>query len=93
MPFIIYQKHLQGETIDTTGGQIDILPTLAYLLGIEENAYAATVMGRNLLKTTRNFALLRDGMIMGKPANEIHAAHIRQGLDIADMIIRGNYFR
>lgn len=93
VPFIIYQKHLQGETIDTTGGQIDILPTLAYLLGIEENAYASTVMGRNLLKTNRNFALLRDGTLMGAAADKTLESHIRAGLDIADMIIRGNYFR
>jgi phosphoglycerol transferase MdoB-like AlkP superfamily enzyme len=93
LPFIIFQKRQQGEIIDTVGGQIDIFPTLAYLMGVNEALYADTVMGRNLLKTNRNFALLRDGTIMGKPTDSTHETHIRKGLDIADRIIRGNYFQ
>jgi phosphoglycerol transferase MdoB-like AlkP superfamily enzyme len=93
LPFLIYQKHLSGELIETVGGQIDIFPTLAYLMGLDEAQYADTVMGRNLLKTSRNFALLRDGTVIGQPADSTHETHIRKGLDVADRIIRGNYFR
>ncbi len=37
-----------GFVSDRIGGQIDIMPTLAYLLGIDKEKYASSVMGQNL---------------------------------------------
>lgn len=93
VPFIIFQKQLAGEVIDTVGGQIDIFPTLAYVMGIDTARTASTVMGRNLLNTGMDFALLKEGDIRGRTGGEAQAAHIRQGLEIADSIIRGDYFK
>jgi lipoteichoic acid synthase len=92
IPLIIYQKNLAGEEVKTIGGHIDILPTLAYVIGIDEQRYSNTAMGRNLLKTENNFAVLSDKKYVGAVtcANIIkHAVH---GLDIADLIIKNNYF-
>src|SRR3712207_4511775 len=56
-PLIIYSKDYTGETINTYGGEVDITPTLAYLLGVEEDKYIYSTMGRNILNTKRNFAI------------------------------------
>lgn len=92
VPLIIYQKNLAGEEIKIKGGQIDILPTVAYLMGIEESEYAATAMGRNLLNTRKDFAVLIDGQYIGGAASDQEKAGAIQGLEVADKIIRSSYF-
>lgn len=92
VPFIVYQKQLQGQEIKVTGGQVDIMPTLAYLLGVDEAQYKNSAMGRNLLKTNKNFAVLYDGELIGKLNGEKEEEHAIQGLEIADKIIRSSYF-
>ena len=84
-PLIIYQPGLKAEEITTTGGEIDILPTVCYLMGIDGEEHEGTAMGRNLLNTGRSFAVLQGG----DPKQEEHA---KKGLTIADKIIRSNYF-
>lgn len=93
IPLIIYQKQLAGKQIDTIGGQIDIMPTVAYLMGVEEKDYADTVMGRNLLKTKRSFAVLADGTFVCDPGSEQYKDDAVKGIDIADRIIRSDYFK
>ena len=94
VPFIIYDKSLMSEskTIDTIGGQIDIMPTLLYILGINKDEYENTALGRNLLNTNRNFAILKDGTIKGKNLTENDKSIISTSLDISDKMIRGDYF-
>jgi lipoteichoic acid synthase len=92
-PLIIYQDKLQGEEIKTTGGEIDILPTISYLMGVDEKEYSETAMGRNLLKTNKSFAVLQGGEYVGDKSNAKQVEHDIKGLDIADMIIRSNYFK
>lgn len=92
IPLIIYQKHLSGEIIPVTGGQIDLCPTLAALLGVDEGPLWGWCMGRNLLNTGRSFVLLRDGSFRGDPLDKDLASHVGRGPEIADLIIRGNYF-
>lgn len=48
-----------GKTISVTGGQIDIFPTVANLMGID----APYAMGKDLLNTPDGYALLRSGNI------------------------------
>jgi phosphoglycerol transferase MdoB-like AlkP superfamily enzyme len=93
VPFIVYAPGLAGERIPVTGGHIDIMPTLLYLLGIDEERTAAAAMGRNLLKTTRDVAVLRDGTVVGRDKDTPVAAHAVRGLAIADLMIQGDYFR
>jgi lipoteichoic acid synthase len=92
IPFLIYRSNLKGEQIENIGGQIDILPTIAYLMGVEEKEFEKTAMGRNLLKTCKNFAVLIDGTFISSKPDENLKVHALAGLDIADKIIRSNYF-
>lgn len=92
VPFIIYHKNLQGQEIPTIGGHIDILPTVAYLMGIDEQEYTTTAMGRNLLNTTKNFAVLSDGQFIGQATTERDKEQAVSGWEIADKIIRSSYF-
>ena len=92
IPFMIYNPSIQGETISKEGGQIDFLPTIAYLLGFNRDAFDSTAMGRVLVNTNRNAIILNDGEIVGNPTPE-EKAHLEKSFNIADMIIQGNYFK
>jgi lipoteichoic acid synthase len=91
VPFIIYKKGMNPKIIETTGGQIDILPTVAYLMGVEHEKYTQTALGRNLLTTTRDYAVLSDGSVVGKDTNM--KDHASKGIDIADLLIQSNFFQ
>lgn len=93
LPLIVYHKGLTGQEIKTTGGQIDILPTLAYLMGIPEEKYSHTAFGRNLLNTQKDFAVLANGQYIGKPVTEEEQNHEIQGIALSDLILRSNYFK
>lgn len=94
IPLIIYHKGMTGRKITTTGSEIDILPTVASLLGVDVNAYADTAMGRNLLNTKKDFAVLADRTYVGAPlADKAQEEQVIKGVDIADLIIRSNYFK
>lgn len=92
IPLIIYSKGMTGEEIKTTGGHIDIMPTLAYLMGVDRKEYEGTVMGRNLLNTKRDFAVLSSGQVVGTFSSDNEREDAARGLGIADEIIRSNYF-
>jgi len=60
IPVIIHlpgQK--EGQRLSVTGGEIDILPTVANLMGIKP-----FMLGNDLLNTEKGFALLRDGSLI-----------------------------
>lgn len=90
IPLIIYSKGMTGEEIKTTGGHIDIMPTLAYLMGVDSNEYEGTAMGRNLLNTKKNFAVLSNGKLVGTFSSEKEQEHAKCGIGIADQLIRSN---
>ncbi len=93
IPLIIYVPEWAGERLSVTGGHVDIMPTLLYLLGVDEELVAGTAMGRNLLKTHRDFSVLMDGTVVGKDTGGPFAASAVQGLAIADLIINSDYFK
>ncbi len=93
VPLIIYAPGHAGERFTVTGGHVDIMPTLLYLLGVDEGVTAGTAMGRNLLNTRRDFAVLADGTVVGTDRRAPFARKAVQGLEIADLIISGNYFK
>ena len=66
---------------------------LAYLLGLDEQAFSRTAVGRNLLKTGRDYTVLADGTLRGKAASPAEESHARQAIMISDLIIRSNYYR
>ncbi len=92
IPFMIYNPSIKGETISKEGGQIDFLPTIAYLLGFNRDAFDSTAMGRVLLNTNRNAIILNNGEIVGTPTPR-EKAHLEKSFNIADMVIQGNYFK
>lgn len=92
IPFMIYNPSIKGETISKEGGQIDFLPTIAYLLGFNRDAFDSTAMGRVLVNTNRNAIILNDGKIVGNPTPK-EKAHLEKSFNIADMVIQGNYFK
>lgn len=55
---------------DVIAGQIDVMPTLSYLMGIKDDEYMNDAMGRILLKTKRSYAIYRDGTIYGDLTEE-----------------------
>jgi len=91
IPLMIYSKGMTGEEIKTTGGQIDIMPTLAYLMGVDRED-EGTAMGRNLLNTKKNFAILSNGQQVGTFPSVKDRDEAVLGVNIADEIIRSNYF-
>ncbi|MBI6091749.1 LTA synthase family protein [Clostridium perfringens] len=92
IPFMIYNPSIKGETISKEGGQIDFLPTIAYLLGFNRDKFDSTAMGRVLVNTNRNAIILNDGEIVGNPTPK-EKAHLEKSFNIADMVIQGNYFK
>ena len=92
IPFIIYNKDIEGETISKAGGQVDFLPTISYLLGIDKEKFQDTSMGRILVNTNRDSTILNNGEIKGTPKDEEEKEHLEDTFKIADFIIEGNYF-
>lgn len=93
IPLIVYNKKQAGEEIKTIGGQVDLLPTLSYLWGIDKKEYEDTTMGRNLLNTKKNFVVLCNKEYVGDYKNEEEKQEAIKGIDYADDIIRSDYFK
>ena len=93
IPFIIYNKDLKATTISKAGGQVDFLPTISYLLGVERSKFDNTSMGRVLVNTNRNAKILNNGDIIGTPKDSNEENHLKDVFKIADDIIEGNYFK
>lgn len=93
IPFIIYNKDLKATTISKAGGQVDFLPTISYLLGVERSKFDNTSMGRVLVNTNRNATILNNGDIIGTPKDLNEENHLKDVFKIADDIIEGNYFK
>lgn len=93
VPFIIYDKsYNESKTFETIGGQIDVMPTLLYALGVDSDKYENTSIGRNLLNTEREYAILNDGFIKSKNLSSKDEEIIKTSLDISDKMIRANSF-
>ena len=84
---------MNGREIATTGGQIDTMPTVAYLMGINEASYQNTVFGRNLLNTKKDFVVLSNRVYMEEAENNTEQENRIKGIDMADLVIRKNYFK
>ncbi len=60
IPLIMNHPHLDPQVVTNLGGQIDILPTIANLIG-EELSYA---LGRDLLNGEERYVVLRDASVI-----------------------------
>ncbi len=89
VPFFIHVPGMEPISIDTLGGQVDMLPTLLYMLGVDEELYADKVMGSNLLREGEGSVILATGEILGEPHDREHLANAPL---ISNLIITGDYF-
>lgn len=92
IPLILYEKGQTPQVIHTTGGQIDLMPTLLYSFGIDKSEYESTSFGRNLLNTQQDYVLLADGEFRGN-IDKAKQKELLNGLEYADMAIRTNFFK
>lgn len=93
VPLIIYSENLERKEFKTYGGHIDIMPTIAYLLGIDDSYYRDTVMGRVLVNTNRNATIIKGNEIKGYPLSEEEKEHLKSAYNIGEKIILNNYFK
>nr|WP_283728138.1 LTA synthase family protein [Clostridium perfringens] len=92
VPLIIYNPSIQGKTIETKGGLIDVMPTVSYLLGVNDGGLR-NVIGRNLLNTNRNIVALPESEVAGEAKSQDELNHVKQSYDISTKIIRSDYFK
>ncbi|MBL4932740.1 LTA synthase family protein [Clostridium paridis] len=93
VPYIVYQKNYNNPVkIDTYGGQVDMMPTISYLMGVDESKYINSALGRNLLKTNKSFAYLTNGTLRGTLSKEDQDLY-KQVFDISDKMIKSDYFK
>jgi phosphoglycerol transferase MdoB-like AlkP superfamily enzyme len=91
IPLIIYSKGMIGEEISKVGGEIDIMPTVLSLLGVDKKEYQDTAMGNNLLEDNIGYVIENNGIILGNVDKDM-AANIKKSFSISDKIIKSNYF-
>lgn len=88
VPLIICGKDLPNKKIDTIGGQVDIVQTVSYLLGVETGN---TTMGRNLLNTKRDATVIKGSEVIGHPTEQ-EKQRLEEAYKIAEYSIKNNYF-
>ncbi|MEQ8196979.1 MAG: LTA synthase family protein [Clostridiaceae bacterium] len=93
VPLILYNQSIKGEVKHVIGGQVDILPTVTYLFGVNlENEWDKTI-GRNLLNTKKNFSVLPSGQFIGTESYPGEKEQMLRSIDICDKLIRANYYK
>lgn len=93
VPLIIYSKGLTGIEIDVNGGQIDFLPTISTLLGVDEKEYDDTALGRNLLNTNKDYVVLTNRTYRGAVISEDEMKKYINVLNTSNIMIKTNYFK
>lgn len=94
VPFIVWSKDIQNpKTFETKGGQIDIMPSLLYLMGVTKENYINTALGRNLFNTNKSFAVLTNLDIVSDNLTEEEKEMYKNIVELSDKMIRSNYFK
>lgn len=70
VPFIIRVPGVKGKPVEQVGGHVDMMPTLANLLGIDLKEENFTFFGKDLLNTTSNVIGVRYYMPTGSFFND-----------------------
>ncbi|UKS65010.1 LTA synthase family protein [Rossellomorea marisflavi] len=94
VPFMIYNPGIKGKEIDAYGGQVDVYPTIASIMG---TSYTSG-LGENLLGSpsgtvvipsggyvTKSLVIGKDGIVEGLGEEE------KEMLSTSELIIKGNY--
>ena len=93
IPLIIYSKNGHKQAFNEHGGQVDIMTTVLYLLGIEDFNYKKTSMGRVLVNTNRDATVIKGNIIKGQCKDEEEKNNLLKAYDIGEKIIKNNYFK
>lgn len=94
MPFIVWSKDINSpKTFDTIGGQVDIMPSLLYLMGVPTEKYENTALGRNLFNTNKSFAVLTDLSIVENGLTDKEKEIYKNVVELSDKLIRSNYLK
>lgn len=89
VPFLVYIPGSEGRRISTPGGQIDVLPTIAQLMGVPNEEFAGEVMGRTLLGPTSGSAVTPEGQVLsGAEGVDL----LRQAYEISDLAVGSDWF-
>lgn len=70
IPFLVHVPGVKGSTVEGVGGQVDMMPTVANLLGISLENEGYTVFGKDLLNTNKNVIGMRYYMPTGSFFND-----------------------
>lgn len=92
IPLIIYSKDMKPQLVEASGGQVDIPPTVMYLLGIDDDSYISTSMGRVLVNTNRDATVIKGNEIKGNVKNKEEEEHLLNSYSVGEKIIKSNYF-
>ena len=97
IPLFIYSSDITPQIISVSGGQVDLLPTICYLLGINDDSYRNTSMGRILVNTSVDNTVLKDTktdttLIRGNVRNYYDERHLLDAYPRGTDIIKSNYF-
>lgn len=92
IPLIIYSSSISGKTVSIQGGQIDVMPTIEYLLGIDKSKYENEALGKVLVNTNKKYTILENFKMYGNYTEE-DQKHAEEGILISDKIIRSDYFK
>ncbi len=90
LPLIFYDTDIENpQHFSVIGGQIDVLPSLLYLLGLPPEQYETTLLGRNLFATTRSFCIQDDGNLYGTLSEKDYEI-AKTVYYLSDMLIRSD---
>jgi phosphoglycerol transferase MdoB-like AlkP superfamily enzyme len=92
IPLIIFSKGITPKVVEASGGQVDMMPTIAYLLGIQKAKYQSDSMGRVLINTDRDATVIKGNNIVGNVKNDEEREHLLNSYRIGETIIRNDFF-
>lgn len=70
VPFMVHIPGVEGKKVDTIGGQVDVLPTVLNLLGVDTKNY--TFVGNDLLSPeNKDQVVFRNGDVLSKKYSKI----------------------
>ncbi|MDP4145135.1 MAG: LTA synthase family protein [Bacillota bacterium] len=92
IPLVIYNPSIQGQTLDIQGGQIDLMPTVSYLMGVDKKKYERDALGKVLLNTNKDYTILQSFKMYGKYTPE-DAQHAKDGILLSDKMVQSDYFK
>lgn len=92
IPLIIYNPEVKGETLSIQGGQIDLMPTLAYLMGVKREKYEKSALGKVLFNTNKNYTILQNFKMYGDYTPE-DEKQLKDGILLSDKMVQSNYFK